>query len=486
MEIVGVLLTISFRLEGRFHALIEQLVPILQRKERVLANATRPRRPPPQALWSFVLEHALDERLALAAHRWVLRLRVDHLLIHILDGVSPKRRQPHDHLIQDAAQRPPVHLEAVRLAQPNLRSKIHRSAAERVSSLTLLREAKIGQLDVPVAVEQHVLGLEVAVEDVLRVDVAHHLDHLHHRPSHLLGREPLLGEDKLREVAVGDDVHHEDEELGVLEGVLEVDEEGVLQDGHELLLRRDLLPPRRAEVLLHHLLLHHLHRVVDAAVALDRFDHLAEAALAHHTDDLEIVERRDDAFLGLELEDVTVVRRAEERLEARLAEVDEHRILRRLEDLPRLVRGDAARLERLDALGDAVDELGLDEGEQAHGGAAGDVLCREHARLAHQHLLLGQVLVVLRVDVEVESVERRDPLGVVRARRLLRRLLEVLSDDAAISGVAHDLLNGEAERQGDGDVGLFGVGEGLRELVEPIRLIGREEAEEARRQPWLC
>ena len=53
--------------------------------------------------------------------------------------------------------------------------------------------------------------------------VAEDLDDLHERPVDLRGSEALLGEHELGEVARGDEVHDEDEELRVLEGVLEVD-----------------------------------------------------------------------------------------------------------------------------------------------------------------------------------------------------------------------------------------------------------------------
>ena len=37
--------------------------------------------------------------------------------------------------------------------------------------------------------------------------------------AHLIPREARLGEDKLREVARSDEIHDENEEVGVLEGV---------------------------------------------------------------------------------------------------------------------------------------------------------------------------------------------------------------------------------------------------------------------------
>ena len=64
-------------------------------------------------------------------------------------------------------------------------------------------------------INEEVLGLEVAVEHVLHVAVANDADDLHHDEAHLLGRQPLLGEHKLGEVARRYQVHDEDEELPV-------------------------------------------------------------------------------------------------------------------------------------------------------------------------------------------------------------------------------------------------------------------------------
>lgn len=119
--------------------------------------------------------------------------------------------------------------------------------------------------------------------------------------------------------------------LAHLEGIFQVDQEGVLEDTHDLLLGGNLLPPRRAEILLHDLLLHdlqhsqqafrassrwrsdtlakliaglgsetHLHRVVHTTIALNDVDDLTKAALsenAHHlrtqADGAPMVERGD-------------------------------------------------------------------------------------------------------------------------------------------------------------------------------------------------
>ena len=62
----------------------------------------------------------------------------------------------------------------------------------------------------------------------------------------------------------------------------------------------------------HALLLHDLHHVANAAITLDDLNDLAEAALTKDTYHLELINLRDEALFGLELENVRKVRRCEE------------------------------------------------------------------------------------------------------------------------------------------------------------------------------
>jgi hypothetical protein len=89
---------------------------------------------------------------------------------------------------------------------------------------------------VALLVDEEVLGLEVAVEHALRVAVAEDADDLHHDDADLILGEARLREHKVGEVARRHEVHHEHEELDVLEGVEQVDEKGVVEARHEVLL----------------------------------------------------------------------------------------------------------------------------------------------------------------------------------------------------------------------------------------------------------
>ena len=136
--------------------------------------------------------------------------------------------------------------------------------------------------------------------------------------TRLGGGELIIGERKRREVAARARVHNEDEVARILEGVCEVDNEGMVELGLKLLLERDDRLPVLALKRLHQvLLLHHLHRVRLAAIALDNLEHLAEAALAEDFGRLELLHPRHRLLLEDEGDDVVVMRRREEGRQAR-------------------------------------------------------------------------------------------------------------------------------------------------------------------------
>mmetsp|Transcript_27520 Transcript_27520/g.90238 ORF Transcript_27520/g.90238 Transcript_27520/m.90238 type:complete len:230 (-) Transcript_27520:313-1002(-) len=162
-------------------------------------------------------------------------------------------------------------------------------------------EAHVDEPDVALLVDEQVLGLEVAVEHRRLVHVRYHADRLHHHEPDLVRRESLLGENELGEVARGHQVHDEDEELLVLEGVVQVDQQRVRERRHQVLLEPDLLAPRGAEAAPHHLLVHNLHRVPLAAVPLDHLEHLPEPSLAKHAQQPKVGQPRHHPLLRLEL-----------------------------------------------------------------------------------------------------------------------------------------------------------------------------------------
>lgn len=99
-------------------------------------------------------------------------------LLLIIEG-----RQPIHHLIGQNAQTPPICSLAIATAINHLRSKILRRTTERRRKLPFLqnlRHSKISEAGVTLIIHQHVLELEVAVHDALRVEVAEAQGDLHH------------------------------------------------------------------------------------------------------------------------------------------------------------------------------------------------------------------------------------------------------------------------------------------------------------------
>jgi hypothetical protein len=118
-----------------------------------------------------------------------------------------------DALVEEYAKRPPVHLARVALALVDFGCEVGqgaRLAGQRLvrgevggDVLLLLARAagvagatyKICEMDVALGVEQHVVGLDVAVHDALLVDVAHRAAELGDPEAH-----GLLGEGLARDV----------------------------------------------------------------------------------------------------------------------------------------------------------------------------------------------------------------------------------------------------------------------------------------------
>lgn len=86
-----------------------------------------------------------------------------------------ERRAPREHLEHQHAQRPPVGLAPVALSAKRLGRDVLQRSAQRARLLAAaepLRKAEVHELRMALRVDQHVLGLQVAVHDVLRVQVA--------------------------------------------------------------------------------------------------------------------------------------------------------------------------------------------------------------------------------------------------------------------------------------------------------------------------
>ena len=118
---------------------------------------------------------ARHPRSHLRRHELALRdgRREDSMVHQLAIGVV-ERRQPIDHLVDQDPQRPPVHALAVGHLPQDLGSQVLRRSAERlrrVSLHVLLGETEVGDADVALGVQKEVLRLEVAVHNVVLVEM---------------------------------------------------------------------------------------------------------------------------------------------------------------------------------------------------------------------------------------------------------------------------------------------------------------------------
>mmetsp|Transcript_54283 Transcript_54283/g.168043 ORF Transcript_54283/g.168043 Transcript_54283/m.168043 type:complete len:252 (-) Transcript_54283:59-814(-) len=184
------------------------------------------------------------------------------LLVDAEGVLVVERRVPREHLEEQDAQRPPVHGAAVALALDDLGREVLRRAAERVRPrawLDDLCKAEICELGVAVLAHQDVLWLQVAVDDVLGVDVREGGRRQRRVELRLLVAE-LPGPAQVHEELAAADALHDDVDVAVVLGVAEhVDDEGIVDLRHQPLLVVDVVHLLELDDLL---LLHELHGVV--------------------------------------------------------------------------------------------------------------------------------------------------------------------------------------------------------------------------------
>mmetsp|Transcript_22723 Transcript_22723/g.77302 ORF Transcript_22723/g.77302 Transcript_22723/m.77302 type:complete len:322 (+) Transcript_22723:16-981(+) len=147
-----------------------------------------------------------------------------------------ERRHARAHLVDEHPQRPPVDSLVVALAHDDLRGYVVGGAAHGVrAALHLLREAVVHHLDVALGVQQEVLGLEVAVHNVLLVHVLQHEQHARGVEPRVGLLEPPLGlhVEVLEELAAVGELQEHVDAQAVLEGGDEAGAEGVRETVHQ-------------------------------------------------------------------------------------------------------------------------------------------------------------------------------------------------------------------------------------------------------------
>mmetsp|Transcript_14126 Transcript_14126/g.34839 ORF Transcript_14126/g.34839 Transcript_14126/m.34839 type:complete len:322 (+) Transcript_14126:1519-2484(+) len=245
-----------------------------------------------QPLGWVARQQALEQRQRVRRQELrVLDLALQDLLLQLVARLGAEGRHAAQHLVQQDTSAPPVHRLGVALAINDLRCHVLHGANERVGARAVvahvgLGQPKVGQLDVALAVQQHVLRLQVPVCNAQGVKVAngqHNLGRVQAR--HVLGKDARAVQVE-KQVAAVDEVEHNVQPGGGLERKAKVDNVGVHHGRQHVALGAHVL----AVVLGHDaLLLHHLHRVHVLRGLVLHLEHLAECALADDAQHLKIL-----------------------------------------------------------------------------------------------------------------------------------------------------------------------------------------------------
>mmetsp|Transcript_11914 Transcript_11914/g.39206 ORF Transcript_11914/g.39206 Transcript_11914/m.39206 type:complete len:358 (+) Transcript_11914:142-1215(+) len=242
-----------------------------------------------EALGRFVAEQPSDHLLAVGAHRRrVLHPCVGHHEVHerhlFLCGVW---HFADHHLVKDDAERPPIRGAVVPDAAPHLGREVDGGAAKRVRLVLrrsqVLCEPKVAQFEVPLRVNEQILGFEVAVDDVLAVQKLEDEDDLRAVEARNLLRAHVVVH-KVVQVGALDEIHHKVEVPHRFGGADDAHDRGVSEGAHDLLLADGVLHEPALDDELHG---HNLERVVLFRLVVIHLVHAAEAADAETATELE-------------------------------------------------------------------------------------------------------------------------------------------------------------------------------------------------------
>lgn len=181
-----------------------------------------------------------DKVFAVFGHHDVVALRVREVdgllldqLVHfrIILRARVERREPHNHLVSQNAEGPPVHGEGVAALDQDLGSQVVGGSAERERlriSFEHLRQPEVGQANVPVLVHQNIFRLQIAVDDVFRVQVAQGHGDLNGIEAGALLREASHLAEVHEELAATHESHNEENLLFCLEYIAHTDKERMI------------------------------------------------------------------------------------------------------------------------------------------------------------------------------------------------------------------------------------------------------------------
>ena len=147
-----------------------------------------------------------------------------------------------NHFINDDSQSPPIDGLAMALVLKNLWRQIFWSATKCESPvLDSFSKTEISKLDVTIGGDEHVFGFEVAVNDVLAVEVLEDEDQLGCIECGLVRFENAFFSEMGEELSARDVFHEEVNVFAVLVHAFEVDDEWVADRFQDLVLVTDVV-----------------------------------------------------------------------------------------------------------------------------------------------------------------------------------------------------------------------------------------------------
>mmetsp|Transcript_15770 Transcript_15770/g.44916 ORF Transcript_15770/g.44916 Transcript_15770/m.44916 type:complete len:318 (-) Transcript_15770:75-1028(-) len=243
VEVACVGLPLDLGLEGRRDLLREQVIPTHVLEPLVVLDVIDAVLQVAVALAQIRCQQLLDQPLRIL----VENLREDDLpakdrLIDAHGILVDEWRVPDDHLVYQDPKRPPIHGLPMALVQQDLGSDVLRGTAQGVRTvLHDLGEPEVCQFHIAVDVDEDVLRLQVAIDDVQFVAILEDRSDLRRiEHGHIVLEARFLPQ--VREELAANDVLEEHVDVPrVVKGAMHIHDEGVVHHGKYVLLAHDVV-----------------------------------------------------------------------------------------------------------------------------------------------------------------------------------------------------------------------------------------------------
>ncbi|KAL0607182.1 LOW QUALITY PROTEIN: UPF0764 protein C16orf89 [Plecturocebus cupreus] len=180
VKVTGIPRACELRDEGSFHLLLIDGDPVGCSEPLVVLDVADPVPEVPEALGEVHLQQAPQQVLEVRADvGGEPHLPRDDLLVDLDGLLGVEGREAHGHLVGEHPQGPPVHGLVVAFTQDDLGGQILGGPAQGPSAAPhVLGKTEVRHLQVALLVDEEVLGLQVAVDEVKRVQVLEGQDDL--------------------------------------------------------------------------------------------------------------------------------------------------------------------------------------------------------------------------------------------------------------------------------------------------------------------